>query len=482
MPLRQRADAILRPAVYFSQNSVTMAGAVLTTSTGITLVLFWLRELFSRGPVHPYAGIVLYLILPGVFVAGLLLMPAGILWRRSRLRAGGGLPAEYPPVDFGSGALRKALYLVAGLTGINVAMMGTASYKGLEYMDSKEFCGQACHTVMEPEFTAYNDSPHSRVACTECHIGPGAGWFVRSKLSGARQVLAVNLGTYSRPIPSPVKYLRPARETCEQCHWPQKFHGDRFVVRTKFQDDEKNTRLTTVLVLKVGGHGWNGATGIHGHHLSDKERITYVATDAHRQVIPVVTYVDDQGKSVDYVSTEVKPTAEELAKGERRQMDCIDCHNRPSHAFEMPERAVDKAMADGSISPELPWVKKKAVELLKADYPDRPTAETRIKAGLVDFYKNEHTETYQSRRALVESASGRVAAIYMKNVFPGMKVTWGVHPNNLGHEDFLGCFRCHDDNHKSADGRTISQDCEACHSVLAMEEKDPKVLAGLGLQ
>jgi nitrate/TMAO reductase-like tetraheme cytochrome c subunit len=482
MPLRQRADAILRPAVYFSQNSVTMAGAVLTTSTGITLVLFWLRELFSRGPVHPYAGIVLYLILPGVFVAGLLLMPAGILWRRSRLRARGALPAEYPPVDFGSLALRRAFYLVAGLTGVNVAMMGTASYKGLEYMDSKEFCGQACHTVMEPEFTAYVDSPHSRVACTECHIGPGAGWFVRSKLSGARQVLAVNLGTYSRPIPSPVKYLRPARETCEQCHWPQKFHGDRFVVRTKFQDDEKNTRLTTVLVLKVGGRGWKGATGIHGRHLNDKERITYVATDARRQVIPIVTYLDDQGKSVEYASTEVKPTAEELAKGERRQMDCIDCHNRPSHAFEMPERAVDKAMTDGSISPELPWVKKKAVELLKADYPDRATAEARIKAGLVDFYKNEHAETYQSRRALVESASQRVAAIYLKNVFPGMKVGWGVHPNNLGHDDFLGCFRCHDDNHKSADGRTISQDCETCHSVLAMEEKDPKVLAGLGLQ
>ena len=196
MPLRQRADAILRPVVYFSQNPVTMAGAVLTTSTGITLVLFWFRELFGHEPVHPYAGIVLYLVLPGLFLAGLLLMPAGILRRRSKLKAQGALPSEYPAVDFGSAALRKGLYLVTGLTGANVAIMGTASYKGLEYMDSKEFCGQACHSVMAPEFTAYLDSPHSRVACTECHIGAGAGWFVRSKLSGTRQVLAVNLGTY----------------------------------------------------------------------------------------------------------------------------------------------------------------------------------------------------------------------------------------------------------------------------------------------
>jgi nitrate/TMAO reductase-like tetraheme cytochrome c subunit len=482
MSLRERTNSILRPAVFFAQNPVTLTGAVLTTSSGITLVLFWLREIMSRGPVHPYAGILLYLVLPGVFLAGLLLMPAGIFWRRSRLRAGGTVPAEYPHVDMGSTVLRRGLFLLAGLTGGNVAIMGTASYKGLEYMDSKEFCGQACHTVMEPEYTAYVDSPHSRVPCTGCHIGPGASWFVRSKLSGSRQVLAVNLGTYSRPIPSPVKYLRPARETCEQCHWPQKFHGDRFVVRSKFQDDEKNTRLTTVLVLKVGGKGWKGATGIHGRHLDDKERITYVATDARRQVIPIVSYVDDHGEAVEYTSTDVKPSAEELARGERRQMDCIDCHNRPSHAFEMPERAVDRAMADGNISPELPWVKKKAVELLRADYPDRGTAEARITSGLVDFYKKEHPDTFQARRALVEAASQRLAAIYLKNVFPGMKVTWGVHPNNLGHEEFLGCFRCHDDKHKSADGRTITQDCDACHSVLAMEESNPKVLADLGLE
>jgi hypothetical protein len=246
---------------------------------------------------------------------------------------------------------------------------------------------------MAPEYTAYLGSPHSRVACVECHIGQGASWFVRSKLSGTRQLFAVTFNTHSRPIPSPVKHLRPARETCEQCHWPQKFHGDKFLVRTKYQDDEKNTRLTTVLVLKVGGRTWQGSVGIHGRHLNDQERINYVAIDGKRQVIPMVTYVDDAGRIVDYASTEVKATAQQLAVGERRVMDCMDCHNRPSHSFELPDRAVDRAMSAGEISPELPYVKKKGVELLRAEYSDHAAATAGIVSGLASFYKASYPET-----------------------------------------------------------------------------------------
>jgi NapC/NirT cytochrome c family, N-terminal region len=482
MPIHARAREIARPVIFLAQNYVTVLGAALTTSSGLTLALFWLREMVGREPVHPYAGLLLYLILPGVFLLGLLLMPFGILWNRKRLKRKGSLPTVYPVASFGDRALRQGATLFGVLTAANVAIMGTASYKGLEYMDSSQFCGQVCHTVMDPELSAYRNSPHSRVSCVECHIGPGAGWFVRSKLSGVRQVFAVALGTYSRPIPAPVRHLRPAQETCEQCHWPQRFVGDRMVVKTKFQDDETNTRLTTVLVMKIGGHRWNGGAGIHGRHLDDRPRISYVATDEGRQVIPRVDYVDDDGKTVEYSSTEVKVTPEELARGERRSMDCVDCHNRPTHAFELPERAVDRAMADGNISPDLPYVKKKAVELLRAEYPDRGTAATRIAAGLSDYYKTAYPSVYQQHRALIESAAQRVVAIYRRNVFPDMKLGWGAHPNNIGHEDYLGCFRCHDDNHKSADGRTITQDCDACHAVLAMEESNPKVLADLGLE
>ncbi len=482
MPVRNRIASWLRPAVYLGHNPITLTGAVLTTSSAITMIGFWLFEVFGGGGVHPYIGIVIFLILPGIFVAGLVLIPFGAIWQRRKLRAAGELPLEYPQIDFQKPLMRRAVAWVSGLTFLNVAILGTASYRGVEYMDSVQFCGQTCHTVMMPEYTAYQNSPHQRVACVECHIGPGAPWFVRSKLSGVRQVFAVTFKTYSRPIPSPVKFLRPARETCEQCHWPEKFTGDKFLVRTKYSEDEKNTPLTTVLVLKIGGRTWQGLQGIHGRHLDAGQSIRYISTDGRRQVIPRVTYTASSGNSVEYVSSEVQATPDQLARGEHRTMDCMDCHNRPTHAFQMPERAVDKEMSEGRISPLLPFIKKKAVEVLRAEYPDRETARQQIVSTLSGFYRTSYADVYKEHRALVETAGQQVAAIYLRNMFPAMKVTWGTHPNNIGHEDFLGCFRCHDGNHTSTDGRAIPNDCNACHTILAMEDPNPKVLADLGMK
>jgi nitrate/TMAO reductase-like tetraheme cytochrome c subunit len=483
MRLGERLVLWSRVAFYFGNNWISLLGAVLTTSAGLTLVGFWAFEMLSHRPVHPYAGIVLFLVLPGVFLAGLVLMPIGALWRRARLRRGGAAaPGEYPRIDLKEPHVRHGLTFAAAASVVNVVMLGTATFKGVEYMDSNQFCGVTCHKVMEPEYTAFLDSPHSRVGCVQCHIGPGASWFVKSKLSGVRQVFAVALETYSRPIPSPVHDLRPARETCEQCHWPAKFHGDKFLVRTKFTPDEQNTPTTTVLVLKVGGRGARGSVGIHGRHLDDVERVSYVTTDPRRQVIPRVSYRDDDGKTVEYVSEDVKPSPEELARAENRKMDCIDCHNQPSHAFELPERAVDRAMGEGRISRSLPFAKKLAVELLRGEYASRDEAARRITEAWAAFYRDQHAAVYREHRAVVEHSGAAVKAIYLRNVFPDMKVTWGTHPNHIGHEDFLGCFRCHDDSHKAADGRTISQDCEACHTILAQDETNPKVLADLGLQ
>ncbi len=472
----------LRPLVYFAQNGFTEAGVVLTTSAAITLIAFWVYLIVQARPIHPYTGIVFFLLLPGVFVLGLVLIPIGMWLRWRKLREAGELPAEYPKIDLRSPYLRRAMMLVGFLTFANFAIMGAASYKGVEYMDSAQFCGQTCHTVMEPEYTAYVGSPHSRISCVECHIGPGAPWFVKAKISGVRQVFAVAFKSYETPIPSPVRDLRPARDTCEHCHWPQKFTGDKFLVRTKYSDDEANTPATSVLLLKIGGRTAEGRVGIHGRHLSDASRIEYVSTDGRRQVIPLVTYIDDSGKKVEYVSTDAQATTAQLAGAERRQMDCMDCHNRPTHAFEMPERAVDKAMSDGRISAKLPFVKREAVAALKVEYPDRATASQKIPAVLGDFYRTKFPTVFQNERAAIETAAEQVRAIYMRNIFPEMKVTWGSHPNNIGHEDFLGCFRCHDGKHKSSDGRVISDDCEACHQVLALEEENPKILADLGLK
>jgi len=482
MKLPENIRSWLRFVYFLGQNSISLTGAVLTTSGALTLIAFWIYDVLLPGPPHPYIGILLFLILPGVFVLGLVLIPIGILLRRRKLLSAGELQEAYPAIDFRLPIVRRAFFIVGIATFLNVLIFGTASYRGVAYMDSTQFCGQTCHTVMEPEYTAYQGSPHSRVNCVECHIGPGAGWFVKSKLSGLRQVFAVTFHTYSRPIPAPVKYLRPARETCEHCHWPQRSTGDKFVVKTTYKDDEKNTAQTTALLVKVGGRTWQGAVGIHGRHLDEGSRIQYISIDAERQVIPIVYYTDDKGKTIDFVSSDIQATKQQLAAGEHRSMDCVDCHNRPTHAFELPENAVNKQMAVGSISPELPLIRKKAVEVLKVDYPDRDTAHHRIVGNLNTYYRTSYPDVYNSRRSVVEQSAESVAGIYLRNIFPAMKMTWGVHPNNLGHTDSAGCFRCHDGSHTSADGQTITNDCTACHNLLAVEEVNPKVLTDLGLK
>jgi nitrate/TMAO reductase-like tetraheme cytochrome c subunit len=484
----------LRPIFYLGRNRASQLGVALTTSAAVTLVGFWLFEATNSRPVHPYSGILFILVLPFFFLLGLVLIPVGILFERRRLRREGTLPTDYPKVDLADANLRRAAILIAGLTVANVLILSLSAYVGVEYMDSARFCGLTCHTVMAPEYAAYLDSPHSRIACASCHIGPGAPWVVKAKVDGVRQVIAVAFGTYPRPIPSPVHSLRPARATCEQCHWPQKFAGDRLKVISKFADDEKNTATKTVLLLKLGGGMGSRAVGIHGRHFdfNDRERISYVTTNPRREVIDSLTYIGDDGKTVEYVSTDVKKSAGTLAapgakaapaveKAERRTMDCIDCHNRPTHAFELPERAMNEAMAADRISADLPFIHKKATELLKITYPTREEAFALLDKGLTEFYRTQYPDVYQSRRAAVETAVKEVQKIYGRNVWPDMKVTWGTHPNFLGHEDFPGCFRCHDGNHKAPDGRVISAECDACHSLLAQEEANPKVLADLGI-
>ncbi|HET7746645.1 MAG TPA: NapC/NirT family cytochrome c [Vicinamibacteria bacterium] len=471
----------LRPLAYLGRNAVTLTGAVLTTSAGLTLVGTWLLEMTGKRITHPYAGIVFFFALPAVFVAGLVLMPIGALVRRARLRGRGELPAEYPRLDFADPVLRKALVLVAGATFLNVGILGTASYRGMGYMDSTTFCGQTCHTVMAPEYAAYRDSPHSRVACVECHIGEGATWFVKSKLSGTRQVFAVALNDFSRPVPSPVHHLRPARETCEECHWPDKFHGEKVVTRTRFEDDEANTPRTTVLLMKIGGRSARGQLGIHGRHLDPARPIEYDTADDKRQVITRIRQADQDGRLQEYAADAVPPAGGKGA-GERRTMDCMDCHNRPTHAFELPERAVDRALAEGRISRQLPYIKKMAVQALRAATAgEREAASRGIADSLTAFYRDQHPEVLRVRRDEMMAAVAETQAIYLRNVFPEMRVTWGTYPNNIGHEDFLGCFRCHDDQHKRADGRTVTQDCEACHSIVAQDEADPEPLKRLGL-
>ncbi|MGD1104310.1 MAG: NapC/NirT family cytochrome c [Terriglobia bacterium] len=471
--LRDGLALLIRPAFYLSQNLISRTGVVLATTAGITLVIAFASLLLGFQP-NPYAGILVYMILPAVFALGLILIPIGI-WRDYRRKGrSGALPAIYPNVDLSHRGVRSTVMFIGIMTAINLPIFAIASYSGTVYMESTQFCGQTCHQVMEPEYTAYQRSPHARVACVECHIGPGAPWFVRSKLSGSYQVLAVTFDLYPRPIPVPIHNLRPARETCEQCHWPERFSGDKLVIKTKYADDEKNSPTKSVLLVHIGGlNSDRRLIGIHGRHLG---LVTYLAGDAKRQEIPWVSHRNADGTETEFASTDTPPKADLLGHGERRTMDCMDCHNRPTHTFDLPENAVNREMAAGRISPDLPFIHKEAIELLKVNYRSRLAAETELPDALREYYRKNYFVIYNSQRAAIESAAKGILYIYQGNVFPEMNITWGTYPNNLGHTDFPGCFRCHDGNHKSKDGKEITQDCNACHALLAMDEPDPKVL------
>jgi nitrate/TMAO reductase-like tetraheme cytochrome c subunit len=464
----------LSPLIHLSSNWISLTGVILVT----TATVFWLFLLpitLRGGADNPYMGILAYLILPGPFFAGLALIPLGMWRKRKRERHSGIYPPDFPRPEWRNPELRKLVYFILVTTAGNIAIASQLSYGAVNYMDSVTFCGETCHTVMQPEYTAYKDSPHSRVECVKCHIGPGASWFVRSKLSGVGQVFAVTFDTYPRPIPVPVHNLRPARETCEQCHWPQKYSTDRIDVISHFADDETNTATKDVLLMKIGGG--NHGIGIHGTHLGPGVVIRYGHSDEARQTIPWVEY-DDNGRKTVYAAAGAKPDGAGLTM---REMDCIDCHDRPSHAFDLPERALDKAMAAGLVSPALPFARKKALEILKVNYRSREDAASQIPAAFGKFYQQSYPAVWSARQSEIAASAKQVLAIYDRNIFPDMKVTWGRYPVNIGHTDFPGCFRCHDGSHNAQNGQSITQDCNACHNLLAMDEANPKVLTELGM-
>ena len=396
---------------------VASIGAIVTTTSAVIFLTF-----AFQGFSNPYYGIVVFLVFPAFFVLGLILVPAGV-WRCSKRR--GGL-RNIPSVDVTGPAAIRFFGLLGLLTVINVAIVSAGTYTSVKYMDSQQFCGRVCH-VMIPQYTAYQDSAHSRVECVSCHVGPGAAWFLHYKLSGIHQVFAVTFKTYDRPIHAGNRSLRPSADTCEQCHWPEKFQGDKLKVLKKYEEDAHNTEKITVLMMHVG-------TRIHKAHVG--KNIEYIAADTERKDLPWVS-----ANGVVYKSRDIA--------GERRKMDCIDCHNRPTHAFDMPATAIDAALESGELDRTIPYVKRDAVLQLTGKKP-------------------------------IEEAQRAVKRIYARNIFPEMMVSWGTYPNNIGHDLFPGCFRCHDDNHKNDSGKAITQDCSTCHELVAVSEENPEILKQLG--
>ena len=442
-----------------ARNPLSLVG--VATATAMAAMFLVLLALEMAGQLrNPYVGLLLFVAIPAVFLLGLLLIPVGT-WRRRRRLALGGQPEDWPVVDFRVPRTRTVVFTVAVLTLVNLMIFSLAAYGAVRHMESAAFCGTTCHTTMEPQYAAYQVSPHARVPCVACHVGPGAAALIESKVAGTRQLWQLLRDAVPKPVTDPVKSMRPARETCETCHWAETLHGDTLRQIREYADDEPSSETVTTLRLHVGGgrNALNTGSGIHWH-MNVGNRVEYIATDRERQTIPWMKVTDRQGRVQEYTSPGTTPA--QLAQGEHRVMDCIDCHNRPAHTFAPnAERAVDRAITQGQIPRDLPFVRREAVAALKVSYPSNDAARSGIDAQLRQVYRAQASTPSD---ILARTVAG-VQDVYRHNVFPAMKVGWGTYTNHLGHIDTPGCFRCHDDNHKTPEGATLGQDCDSCHEV-----------------
>lgn len=453
------------------RNYISLVGGAIVLASLVSVTLLFLIEITSHGE-NPYLGILTYIIFPSILMFGLILGVLGaIIERRRRRRISPEEIAAYPRLDLNDPRARRAVFTFLFIVLVFISASAFGSYRAYEYTESVNFCGQTCH-VMKPELTAYQAGAHARVGCVGCHVGPGAGWYVKSKLSGAYQLYSVTFNKFPRPINTPVHNLRPAPETCEQCHWPEKFFGAQLKVFNRYAYDEKNTLRQRRLLINVGGGSpsTGQVTGIHWH-MNIANEINYVSVDDHRQIIPWVQVKDKSGTITEYFDRHRPPTAEQIASGNKRRMDCVDCHNRPAHVYLPPDVAVDQAFAAGKLDPSLPYLKRQAVELLSKPYATTGEAVGTISSGMNDFYRSNYPEVYAQRRALINGAVNEVQRIFQTYFFPEMKTDWQTHPNNIGHFYFSGCFRCHDGEHVSNTGKVISNDCNICHTVLYDSER-----------
>ncbi len=460
-------------------NPITFAGvAVALISFGLILFLILLEAVSTQQ--KPYMGIIAFVILPGFLIFGLILVAFGIIRHRRRLRSGKDVEFKFPVFNFNDPKQRTAFTVFFVGTILLLLFSAFGSYKAYEYTDSDQFCGTLCHKVMTPEYTAYQVSPHARVGCVQCHIGSGAGWYVRSKLSGAYQVYSVLFNKYSKPIPTPIENLRPARETCEQCHWPEFFYSQKEIKNSYFLSDKQNSKSTNVMLLKIGGgNEETGITsGIHWH-MNIANKITYIASDSSRQTIPWVKSESRDGKVTVYKSTDFPFKNDTVANGSVRVMDCIDCHNRPTHIYHPPYSSVDHMMASGLIDTSLPYIKSIAVDALEKSYSSKDIAFDSIKISMEEFYNTRYPKIASTDSKSIEKSINSVKEIYRRNYFPEMGVSWKKFPNNIGHMYYPGCFRCHDGKHVSASGKVLTRDCNSCHVIASQESENYKAEVSL---
>ncbi len=462
---------------YSSYNWISLIGATISLiSLAMIVFLFIIATAFHQE--HSYLGLVVFIVLPAILIMGLVLIPVGMIIKVRRDKAAHkGLSKDWPVIDLNDFRHRNGFMIFSIGTAIFLLLSAIGSYEAFHFTESVEFCGTICHEVMKPEYVAYQNSPHARVRCVDCHVGEGADWYVRSKMSGMYQVYAVLADNYPRPIPTPIKNLRPARETCETCHWPEKFYAHKLRLQRHYLSDEENSQWNIGMIMKIGApHAALGLQeGIHWH-INPNVRIEYKAADEEREVIPWVKYTNLQtGEEVIYQDQYSDLDENQLDSLETRLFDCMDCHTRPSHSYQPPAFFVNQAMINGTIPTNLPYIKSLAMEICAEEFSTTDSAMAYIREQITENYSEEEYDP-----ELIERAITGLQEEYSKNIFPEMKVRWDAYPNHIGHLEFNGCFRCHNDEHISAEEKVISKDCNMCHIINAQGPPDDLMISKVG--
>ena len=464
-PASPEPRIVLKPRSHFN-NWISASGGVLAIGALFSFALLvWID--FTRGDKNPYLGIFTYIVAPAFLIAGLATVFIGAWMQRRWVLKHTGAPDRWR-LDLSDRRHRRQVAAFGTGATLFIMLSAFGSYEAYHYSESTLFCGQVCHEAMNAEFVAYKRGAHARVECVECHVGSGPQWFVKAKINGTHQLIAYTFDNYARPIATPIKNLRPAQDTCEKCHWPEKFHGNIEANYEHFLSDKKNSSYTARMLLHVNKSAPGSPIGGIHWHVSDNERVEYYPADEKRQDIPWmrVTNLKDKTSRVFRIdSFKGEPPADKI-----RVMDCMDCHNRPAHVFPTANEAVEKAMLSGALSTKLPNIKRVAVQAVTQK---EITKAAEAPQKIADFIRAKYADPAQA--AEVPAAISAAQQIFSATIFPERKADWRVYPNNIGHKDWPGCFRCHDEKHKTALGQTVrSSDCNSCHTIIA-QGKGPEL-------
>jgi len=446
------------------------AGVILTTSSFITFILF--EAAHTLGLIrNAYIGLITYLLFPALFIIGLVLIPIG-WYKYRRLR---GLPTKrlleekFSSEDVQARSFGSRVFLTIILfTLINVAFITTAGIRMLHFMDQAHFCGTACHTVMNPEWVTYQQSPHARVKCVECHVGEGVGALIDSKINGTRQMILAAFDAYHTPSPTPVHQLRPTRETCEKCHWPEKFYGRKIRTHVHYRPDSLSTPFYNTLILKIDAGSRDEKAGIHWH-IGAHSTVLFTSVDDEQDEMITVRALQPDSSWKEYTNTRLANRQVNFKK--TRTMDCVDCHNRATHIYQDVEQAVDDLLYNGTIDRAMPYIKREALAAVTGNYPSHPAAMQGIEQHLNGFYMRQNPQP-ELQPQLAGAITG-LQNIYNRNIHHQMKIEWGTYPSHLNHANGGGCFRCHNQNMRAEDGSFIHNECTLCHSFMAYEEQQP---------